>query len=142
MSRDFAAEIASLRALLPTDRERAVLRLRRVHEDRARALLGLGDGPLVPSVRAAVERGVSDEARALALDQLAAAEQWQWEIGTWSTGSGEGLASMAEVRALQVARAWLIQDRDEARALLQQVLDDPNDSGARLRPHIEARLAR
>ncbi|MCB9685954.1 MAG: hypothetical protein H6738_03010 [Alphaproteobacteria bacterium] len=70
-----------------------------------------------------------------------AAEERQWEIGTWSSGSGEGLASMFEVRTLQVARAWLTPDREEGRALMQQVSDDPNDSGARLRPHIDAWLA-
>ncbi len=143
MPRDFAREIAALEADLATDRWRAVLRLRQVHEAWARHLLGLADHePLVPGVRAAVARGVSDDVRLRAREQLGAAERYQWEIGSWSTGPGEGLASMFEVRTLQVARAWLTPDPDEARALLQEVLDDPNGMGERLRPHIEAWLSR
>jgi hypothetical protein len=46
-----------------------------------------------------VERGPNVALAAEAALHLGADEKWRWEIGTWSSGSGEGLASMAEVRS-------------------------------------------
>lgn len=67
-------------------------------------------------------------------------------IGTWATGSGEGLASMAEVRALQLAQAWLLAsgpapDADaaaRARALLGAAESDPNRIAERHAAHMAA----
>jgi hypothetical protein len=104
----------------------------------------------------AVVRG-RDEAvrRALALEAagddggaIAAwseAESHQWTIGTWSTGSGEGLASMGCVYELMLRRATC-EERLAARALgteadahrraaqelLAKIAADPNGVGERV----------
>ena len=129
----------------------AVAKLRAVHEAWARALLGLEEkGDLVAQVRAAVEQGVEEPCAQAAAQQLAAAEQWQWEMGTWATGSGEGLASMFEVRSLQLAQAWLVSvmaphdalAAAELRRLAMAVSGDPNDVAARQQKHLNALLER
>lgn len=139
--RDFAAELKGLEALLTQERAVAVARLRTLHEAWARALLGVDDASkLVTGVRASVERGIDPRLAAKAVEQLSAAETYQWELGTWSTGPGEGRTSMAEVRTLQIAQAWLWSTRSteheeatgKARALLKAASEDPNRSAA---PH-------
>jgi hypothetical protein len=145
--RNFADEARELEATLTENRGVAVVRLRALHEDWARALLGLGSqDKLVSLVRASVESGLAPATAAEAASQLERAEKWQWEIGSWATGSGEGLASMFEVRTLQLARAWLLsanaEGADAARSLALQVENDSNDIAARLRKHIQALLAR
>lgn len=149
--RDFLREAADAQALLGADRATAVTRLRAIHEAWARDELGLGaEGSLVPAVRRVVEQGVDPALAAIAAQHLADAEQFQWEIGTWSSGSGEGLSSMFEVRTLQLARAWLLvagaapgtAAADEAADLARQVRDDPNDIARPLARHVEALLAR
>lgn len=85
-------------------------------------------------VCAAVEGGISAARAAESIEQFRAAETYQWEIGTWSTGSGEGLSSMRAVRELQIAQAWLWAARapddpdagTQARKLLDEAADDPN----------------
>ncbi len=145
--RDFAAELKALESLLTQERTVAVARLRTLHEAWARALLGIDDASkLVTGARASVERGVDPRLAAEAVEQLRAAEVNQWEIGTWSTGPGEGRSSMAEVRTLQVAQAWLWSARSteheeatgRARALLKEASEDPNHMVARLARHIQA----
>lgn len=141
----FADEARELEASLADNRQVAVARLRALHEAWARAILGLNPGEkLVSSVRAGVEAGIAPEKAAEASAHLADAETWQWEIGTWSSGAGEGLSSMFEVRALQLARAWLLsaQDPAAARALALEVQSDPNRIAARLDKHVSALLAR
>ncbi|MCB9714910.1 MAG: hypothetical protein H6712_13670 [Myxococcales bacterium] len=142
--RDFAGEAAELEALKATQRDVAVARLRALHEVWARAVLGLdAQGELVARTRAVVEAGLDPSRASEAIDHLAAAEQHQWEIGSWSSGAGEGLASMLEVRTLQLARAWLLPTHERhARELLEAVADDPNRIAERLRPHIDALAAR
>ncbi len=149
--RNFAAEVAALARELERKRPVAVTRLRAVHEAWARMLLGIDDeDDLVAEVRAAVERRL-DSARARdAAQHLADAEKWQWEIGTWSTGSGEGLSSMFQVRSLQLAQAWLVSIRmaddlnaaAEVRRLTEAVAGDPNDLAARLREHLDELIER
>jgi hypothetical protein len=148
---DFAEEVAALTRDLDVERTRAVARLRSVEEAWARASLGLAaEGDLVALVRRAVEHGVDVRRARDAITHLAEAEQWQWEIGTWSTGSGEGLASMFAVRSLQLARAWLLSAcaaveahaAAEARRLAAEVRDDPNDVAERYRADVETLLAR
>ncbi|MCB9564539.1 MAG: hypothetical protein H6708_29495 [Kofleriaceae bacterium] len=150
-ARDFAAEVAELAAALATRRDVAVARLRATHEAWARDLLGVAAaGDLVAQVRAAVEATVAPAIAAQAAAQLAAAEARQWEIGSWSTGAGEGLASMAEVRALQIAQAWLwsacvASDPDaaaRARQLARAAADDPNGMADRHAAHLRALDAR
>ena len=145
--RDFAAEVAALEAELTQEHTVAVARLRTLHEVWARALLGIdAANKLIASVRTSVERGIDPHLAAEAVKQLSAAEEYQWEIGTWSTGPGEGRASMAEVRALQIAQAWLWSARSaeheeaigKARALLKQASEDPNRVAARHAKHIQA----
>lgn len=136
LAMDFDARAAELERLLATDRARAVSGLRALEEARARALLGLcaGDTHALPRLaRGHVERGVDAALAQQVAAHLAAAERWQWEMGSWATGAGEGLASMADVRALQLARAWLLAspDRAAARRLLDEVERDPNRLGAR-----------
>ncbi len=151
MMRDFGAEVATLEVELTRDRARAVGGLRSVRERWARATLGLGDDEdLVRGIRRLVEGGLDGTRAGEAAAHLADAERWQWEIGTWSTGAGEGLASMFSVRSLQLARAWLESVRvggepavvAEVRRLVCEVRDDPNDVAARLRGHVEALLVR
>jgi len=142
--RSFADEARELEASLPRDRQVAVVRLRALHEAWARAILGLGPKEkLVPGVRVRVESGIAPDKAAEASAQLARAEKWQWEIGTWSSGAGEGLSSMFEVRTLQLARAWLsLGDPAAARALALEVQNDPNRIAARLEKHVHALHAR
>lgn len=143
--RCFADEARELEDSLPQDRQVAVARLRALHEEWARAIIGLGPGEkLVPGVRARVEAGIAPEQAADASAHLADAETWQWEIGTWSSGAGEGLSSMFEVRTLQLARAWLrsVQDPAAARVLALEVQNDPNRIAERLEKHVRALLVR
>jgi hypothetical protein len=153
---DFEAEAARLTAMLATSRFEAVERLRVVEEAWARHLLGLRvgarpdggfelDGELVPSVRALVERGLDPALARRAEPHLERAERCQWEIGTWSTGSGEGLASMFEVRCLEIARAWLLAAHgpafaSAARTIAERAAGDPNRVAESQRPHVEALL--
>lgn len=133
-------ELAALQARAGLDRFTAVERLRAEHEAAARRALGLPrEVDLVPAVRAVVERGAPPAGTAVT--DLAAAEALQWEIGTWSSGAGEGLASMAEVRSLQLARAWLIAGHapdTEVLALISAVVEDANRIAERHRPHADA----
>lgn len=143
----FEQQLQWLEAALGDQRDVAVARLRALHEARARALLGIGaQGELVARVRALVERGVEPGLARDAIARLEDAERYQWEIGTWSTGSGEGLSSMFEVRTLQLARGWLCAARVEvdpdatatARRCARDVDEDPNDIAASLRAHVVA----
>jgi hypothetical protein len=151
--RDFAAEAEEATAALQADRAESVYSLRAIEEDWARSLLRLGaKADLAQAVAARVERGlirtsakkhqrVEDLASAReAAAHLARAERWQWEIGTWSTGAGEGLVSMGEVRTLQMARAWLSAGLAKgelalARELANEVEADANGMG---KPHARA----
>jgi hypothetical protein len=148
MARDFAAEVASLRGRLQDeDRWKAVYGLRGVEEAWARHLLGIGEqGDLAALVRKRTERGVDATAAREAEAHLAQAEDWQWQIGSWATGAGEGLASMSEVYELKMARAWLdvalVQATGEGKAraqaalsLVAKVAKDPNGQG---KPHARA----
>ena len=149
LERDFANEALELQAALAHDRQTALERLCVLHEDWARAVLGMGShDKLVLHVRTSVESGLAPETAAAAAAQLASAEKCQWEIGSWASGSGEGLASMFKVRTLQLAQAWLLsvqanpQGVAAARVLALQVERDPNDIAAPHRKHIHALLAR
>ncbi len=152
-----AAEVARFTELLATERQRAVVNLRQLEERWARFAAGLPDeGDLVAAARTAVEGGApSDPGEAIR--HLAEAERWQWEIGSWATGSGEGLASMFQVRSLQLARAWLLSTatdpdatatdpdataRAEAAKLLEEVANDPNRIADRHSDAIEALRSR
>jgi hypothetical protein len=142
MARSFATEVKSLRGRLQGDDGwRAVYGLRSVEEAWARHILGIGEkGDLATLVRRRVDRGVDATAASQAETHLARAEEWQWRIGSWATGAGEGLASMAEVYALKMARAWLNvalakmkgQGGRRTRAalsLVAKVAGDPNGQG-------------
>lgn len=156
-SNDFAAEVDALESELETNRFHAVSALRVVEEEWARDLLGLRptrrpgggwafDPGLVADVRRLVERGIAVDKAREAARHLEAAEKWQWEIGTWSTGAGEGLASMFEVRSLELARAWLLaalarEDpalSKDTRALADQVARDPNRIASQYAKHVDA----
>jgi hypothetical protein len=143
--RNFADEAFELEAALTQDRQTTVARLRVLHEEWARALLGMeAQDKLLSQIRARVESGLLPGTAAEAASQLARAEKWQWEIGSWSSGSGEGLASMFEVRTLQLAQAWLLsvqadpESLDAARDLAKQVENDPNDTAAPHRKNLHA----
>jgi hypothetical protein len=145
MKRDFASEAAALETQLTTQRDVAVARLRVLYEAWARSLLGIEqDGDLVAQVRAAVERGIEAGPAADAIERLHASEQRQWEIGSWASGAGDGLSSMFEVRSLQLAQAWLWSTQasadamGKARALLEQVREDPNRIAERHANHMHA----
>jgi hypothetical protein len=147
--RDFAAEVAAEELRLNGDRSNTVCRLRGIYEAWFRHLLGLElDGELAvvtrkwaqpicsalpgPGQRCDLEVELTTLLSARTC--LAGAERCQWEIGTWSTGSGEGLASMGEVRTLQTAHAWLALATSRvqealALALAVEVEGDPNQIG-------------
>jgi len=142
MPRDFPAEEQALRAELGSVRWQAVYGLRQLEEDWARHLLDIGqDEDLAKAMRKKAKTAIDLAAAEQAARHLAEAEQWQWEIGSYATGSGEGLRSMGEVRTLQVARAWLaaaLSRADErqseaqstlARSLMTEVESDSNGMG-------------
>ncbi len=142
-----AARIAELEALAPSERWTAIEGLRQAWESWARATLELEPaGDLLGQIEARATRGIERGIASDASHRLAMAEKQQWLIGTAATGSGEGLASMHEVRTLQLARAWtLLAIADaaslaEARSLVDQVAGDANST--RLRPRIDALLSR
>lgn len=128
----------------------AIERLRVLEEDAARAALGVPltaeAHALVPLVVERVMRGLEADVGQRAVEHLAAAERWQWRIGSWATGGGEGLASMSEVRTLQLARAWVLSTRAvedattkaKALALLREVAEDPNRVAERLMPQVRS----
>jgi hypothetical protein len=147
MTRDFAAEVTSLEKQVNTNAD-AVYGLRALEEAWARHLLGVApSGDIVKLVHHRAQRAFDTAtttgatAAFEALEHLTTAEQWQWRIGSYATGSGEGLASMAEVRALQMARAWLAAAlfREThapalsalATSLAVEIERDPNGMGAR-----------
>ncbi|MCB9727195.1 MAG: hypothetical protein H6746_01795 [Deltaproteobacteria bacterium] len=77
----------------------------------------------------------TDDARAV--EHYLAAEDAQRTLGTFATGSGEGLASMAALYAIMADRARLherLGRTDAAQAALavetwQTIVDDPNGQG-------------
>lgn len=121
-------DLARLRARLaecPTD-ESAVDRCLALLEQRATEFEQAGDD-------------------AAAIDALSEAESLQWRIGTWATGSGEGLASMHHVYELMLRRAAAesrlaartegpVAERHRANAagLIERVRNDPNGLGEKL----------
>jgi len=133
-----AKERAALCLELERDRGVAVVKLRELDERWARAVLELpADGAIHEQVQAFAAQRTPDQARS-AIPHLVNAESWQWEIGTWSTGSGEGLASMYEVYSLQLARAWAellvsrggdAAARDRAGRIAREVWESPNGFG-------------
>jgi hypothetical protein len=145
-ARAFATRVAELEALSSSDMWQAVGELRGTYEAWARAELGIEGGDIHESVRVAVARGVPLEAARSAEQHLAQAERYQWQIGSASTGSGEGLASMGNVYRLQLARAWLLAacaaidpvSADRARAIAVGIERDPNGIGKRLERDVDA----
>jgi hypothetical protein len=147
MERDYHDEVRALEATMASERNVAVARLRAIREAWARAILGIdGAEDLVVGVRAVVTRGLAPARAAEGIEQLELAEAHQWEIGTWATGSGEGLSSMREVHALGIAQAWLWAARagddptaaHKARALLSRAEADPNRVARHYQPQIQA----
>lgn len=124
MTRDFKSEVAQLEAA-PVTRESAAA-LQRLHEAQARAALGVDTSTsLLDAVRAATAQ------YAAAAQHLDAAVRWQW-----ARGADGDAALMAELRTLQLARAWLLA-RDamtvpEARALASEVRRDKRADAATL----------
>lgn len=117
--------------------------------ERLRTAVAAGDYDAVERCRALLERRAEDFERAgddlAAIDALAEAESLQWRIGTWATGSGEGLASMWHVYELMLSRARAEQrlasrttgpeserHREAAEALIERVRADPNGLGVEL----------
>jgi hypothetical protein len=123
-----------------------VEQLRALHEQLARVILGSTEKRVVVAARAAAEKTLPVETVRRAIAHLAEAERRQSDIGTWATGAGEGLASMLEVRKLQLAQAWLWSAlaagdptaRDAALRLADEVANDPNDVAANLSKSIAA----
>ncbi|HWO13714.1 MAG TPA: hypothetical protein VNN80_29630 [Polyangiaceae bacterium] len=137
-----ARQVAELSATLGTPEAGfALASLRVVEEDWARHALGVDmSGTLASQARRSVERGVPLDRLERALPHAKRAVQRQWDLGSFATGSGEGLAVMAEVRELQTALAWLhagIARHDpvrarhaaEAQRLAREIREDSNGSG-------------
>lgn len=128
----YERERSRLGALLGTKRQEGVEGLRALEESRARELLEL---PLRGEIHLQVPERLPSLTPNFArevLDHLKAAEEQQWEIGTWATSGGEGIASMAEVYSLKLAQAWMwiaIGEIARARSLADEVAADPNNLG-------------
>jgi len=138
MANDFEARHAAIVEGRASDPERPVYELRALEEQWAAFFLGLSEGEaLIAGVRRRVIEGIAEERVLSAIAHLEEALSQQWTLGTWSSGAGEGLASIAEVRRLQVALAWLHGARTDpegpahALSLIAQVLEDPNGQGGR-----------
>ena len=149
--RGFAGDVAAFESMLAEQRGVAVSRLRSVREAWGGRCLESRSREI--SSRRCVRwsnPGSSLPAQRAQSSSFALPSSGSGEIGTWASGSGEGLASMAEVRALQIAQAWLWAARgsadpgavDKARALAQEARDDPNDIAAPHAAHIDALLRR
>lgn len=121
-----------------------------------RAAIAAGDNDAVERCLALLERRAEDFERAgddvAAIDALSEAESLQWRIGTWATGSGEGLASMWHVYELMLGRARAEQrlaarttgeeserHRAAAEALIERVRSDSNGLGVELLKKSRAR---
>lgn len=149
-TKDFAAKITDFKSTMKSDEERSVGGLRGAYESWARMLLGIGDNVrLIANVRRIVEAGLDPELAAEVAEKFAGAEEWQWVIGSWATGSGEGLSSMFEVRTLQLARAWVLAaglpdrgDLPEVRRLALEVKNASNGVANTLQSDVDALLAR
>ncbi|WP_157907062.1 MULTISPECIES: hypothetical protein [Sorangium] len=123
----------------------SVFGLRSVEELWARHLVGVDAGAddLTREVQRRVRQGIERARLEQAIIHLGRAEEWQWQLGSCATGSGEGLASMAQVRMLQASRAWLHGGiahhlgpeaeaaSAEARRLISEVRADRNQMGRR-----------
>jgi hypothetical protein len=67
-----------------------------------------------------------------AIRQYKLAEDCQWTIGSYATGSGEGLASMAELYGIMGKRAAVLERLKrfgEALAVWKEIQADPNGLG-------------
>lgn len=128
---DFEARRAQLEQELGHGvREQVVAQLRALHEAWARAILEVDDvTPLTQATRAALARGVFVTQAEAASHQLDVAVRWQWK-----RGASEDRELMNELRALQLARAWLLLVNPltiaEARALATEVSRDAQAASA------------
>jgi hypothetical protein len=119
-------------ALAGKEHPEAVLGLRALEESWAREILGLPTAGTLHDQAQERLPVLAPEAARDALAHLKAAEERQWEIGTWSTSGGEGIASMVEVHTLKLAQAWLclaLGDAGRASTLTEEVASDPNNLG-------------
>jgi uncharacterized iron-regulated membrane protein len=67
-----------------------------------------------------------------AMKQYSLAEDCQWELGTYSTAGGEGLASMSEVYRIKGLRADLLERQQcygDALEIWEAIAADPNGLG-------------
>jgi hypothetical protein len=142
---EFARKVAESSAKLGgPEAWEGVYALRAVEEQWARHLLGIGAGDdLHRLVQGCVECGLELDVAEQALLHLREAERYQWQIGSTATGAGEGLMSMASVRQLQTAQAWLEASIARARIararkLAAEIGQDPNRSGAAYRKSLSA----
>ncbi len=68
-----------------------------------------------------------------AMKQYGLAEDCRWTIGTFSTGGGEGLASMSEIYRIKGLRADILERQlrfGDALEIWQHIQADPNGLGA------------
>ena len=143
METQLARQVAELTDRVGTpEADYALASLRVLEEDWTRHALGVDkSGTLASQARRSVESGAPLDRLERALPHASRAVQWQWALGSFATGAGEGLVIMAEVRELQTALSWLhagIARHDpgratrhvaEARRIAREVRDDPNGSG-------------
>jgi hypothetical protein len=137
MEFDLLAAIEVETHRLESDRNDAVVTLRLLEEAYARQLLGLepevqGEPVLARDLEERVQRGLELRTAMVALTHLLAAEGWQWEIGSWSTGAGEGFASMGKIYGLKLGQAWLhaaLGAPERAHKLVSEVELCPNKLG-------------
>ncbi len=96
-------------------------------------------------MREASERGLESSLALEAAEHLARAERWQAEIASCATSGAEGMAGMAELHELQLARAWLLfasdadgSGRSRVRQLCAKLERDPDGIATALRTHLAA----
>jgi hypothetical protein len=140
---DIEEQIAVETARLSTSRYGSVHSLRELEESRACEILGIRPVPdgLVAATRERVCAGIEREVAELACTHLRNAEGWQWEVGSYSTGAGEGFMSMGKVYTLKLTQAWLqaaCGDAAQAHALMAEIEGDPNRLGQRFASEIAA----
>lgn len=122
-----------------------VEKLRSLHEQAARLAVGTEAGDLLAQLCVTVEHGIAQENARRAIEHLGSAEDRQGELGSWASGSGEGLTSTRNVCELQLARAYLLsalidaepEALEQALALIRGVETAHNNVAADFTEHLK-----
>src|ERR1044071_6097341 len=109
-----ASKFADKQALLlkkldSSERWMALNELCELESEWARALVGARkDGNIRAAMRSAAKPNLDPATALEAAGHLASAAEWQKEIASYATGSGEGFVAMGYVDELMLARTWTL----------------------------------